>query len=171
MIIYEREVILTDASLFVFLESLPQIPLISQIFSAKLRDLRKIKLSGMDENQISYKIRGAVFNVYNHFGPGLLESVYIAALQTDLQKEGLSVKKEVPVPVFYKDQKLEVGFRLDLLVEDKVIIEVKSVETLAEVHHKQVITYLKLTNKKLAILVNFNVEKIDSGIFRKVNGL
>ena len=125
----------------------------------------------MDENQISFKIRGAIFNVYNHFGPGLLESVYIAALQAELQREGLLVNKEVPVPVYYKEQKLEVGFRLDLLVEEKVIIEVKSVENLAEVHHKQVITYLKLTNRKLAILVNFNVEKIASGIFRKVNGL
>lgn len=125
----------------------------------------------MDENEISYKIRGAIFNVYNHFGPGLLESVYVAALQTELQREGLNVKKEVPVPVYYKEQKLEVGFRLDLLIEDKVIIEVKSVESLAEVHHKQVITYLRLTNRKLAILVNFNVDKIASGIFRKVNGL
>lgn len=125
----------------------------------------------MDENEISYKIRGAIFNVYNHFGPGLLESVYIAALQAELHKEGLTVNKEVPVPVYYKEQKLEVGFRLDLLVEDKVIIEVKSVENLLEVHHKQVITYLKLTGRKLAILVNFNVEKINSGIYRKVNGL
>lgn len=123
------------------------------------------------ENEISYKIRGAIFNVYKHFGPGLLESVYIAALQADLQKEGLQVRKEVPVPVFYKNEKLEVGFRIDLLVNEKVIIEVKSVENLAEVHHKQVITYLKLTDLKLAILVNFNVENINSGIHRKVNNL
>lgn len=125
----------------------------------------------MDENEISYKIRGAIFSVYNHFGPGLLESVYIAALQAELKREGLAVKKEIPVPVYYKEEKLEVGFRIDLLVEEKVIIEVKSVENIAEVHHKQVITYLKLTNLKLAILVNFNVENINSGIFRKVNGL
>jgi len=125
----------------------------------------------MDENEISYKIRGAIFNVYNNLGPGLLESVYVAALQYELRKLGLKVKREVPVPVYYEEEKLEVGFRLDLLIEDKVIIEVKSVENLAEVHHKQTITYLKLTKLKLAILVNFNVENINSGIFRKVNGL
>lgn len=125
----------------------------------------------MTENEISYKIRGAIFNVYKHFGPGLLESVYEAALQADLKKEGLKVRREVPVPVYYAEEKLEVGFRLDLLVEEKVIVEVKSVENLAEVHHKQVITYLKLTNLKLAILVNFNVDNINSGIFRKVNNL
>ena len=125
----------------------------------------------MDENEISYKIRGAIFNVYNNLGPGLLESVYVAALQYEMKKANLKVNREVPVPVYYEDEKLEVGFRLDLLIEDKVIIEVKSVENLAEVHHKQTITYLKLTNLKLAILVNFNVENINSGIFRKVNGL
>ena len=125
----------------------------------------------MTENDISYKIRGAIFNIYNALGPGLLESVYVAALIFELKKEGLKVKKEVPVPVYYEGEKLEVGFRLDLLVENKVIIEVKSVENLAEVHHKQVLTYLKLTKLKLAILVNFNVDNIKSGIYRKVNGL
>jgi len=125
----------------------------------------------MTENDISYKIRGAIFNIFNNLGPGLLESVYVAALKFELQKEGLKVKLEVPLPVYYEGEKLEVGFRLDILVEDKVIIEVKSVENLAEVHHKQVLTYLKLTKLKLAILVNFNVENIKSGIFRKVNGL
>lgn len=125
----------------------------------------------MNENEISYKIRGAIFNVYKHFGPGLLESVYIAALATDLKNEGLRVRKEVPVPVYYKKDRLEVGFRIDLLVEESVIIEVKSVENLAEVHHKQVITYLRLTNLKLAILVNFNVDNINTGIYRKVNNL
>ena len=125
----------------------------------------------MTENDISYKIRGAIFNIYNALGPGLLESVYVAAFLVELKKEGLIVKKEVPVSVYYEGEKLEVGFRLDLLVENKVIIEVKSVENLAEVHHKQVLTYLKLTRLKLAILVNFNVDNIKSGIFRKVNGL
>lgn len=125
----------------------------------------------MTENDISYKIRGAIFKVYNTFGPGLLESVYVAALLFELNKEGLKVQKEVPVPVYYENEKLEIGFRLDLLIENKVIIEVKSVENLAEVHHKQVITYLKLTNLKLAVLVNFNVDNIASGVYRKVNGL
>ena len=125
----------------------------------------------MTENDISYKIRGAVFNIYNALGPGLLESVYVAALLFELKKEGLKVLKEVPMPVYYQNEKLELGFRLDLLIDDKVIIEVKSVENLAEVHHKQVLTYLKLTKLKLAILVNFNVENITDGIYRKVNGL
>ncbi len=123
------------------------------------------------ENEISYKIRGAIYNIFNAFGPGLLESVYVSALAFDLQKEGLDVKLEVPIPVVYNNEKLNVGFRLDLLIENMVIIEVKSVENLAEVHHKQVLTYLKLTKLKLAILVNFNVSEIDGGIFRKVNKL
>jgi len=125
----------------------------------------------MIENEISYKIRGAIFKIYNALGPGLLESVYVATLLLELKKEGLKVLKEVPVPVYYDHEKLEIGFRLDILVEDKVIIEVKSVEHLAEVHHKQVLTYLKLTELKLAILVNFNVDNIKTGIYRKVNGL
>ncbi|EHQ02909.1 GxxExxY protein [Gillisia limnaea] len=125
----------------------------------------------MDENEISYKIRGAIFKVYKTLGPGLLESVYVAALEYELFKEGLEVQKEIPLPVIYEETKLELGFRLDLLIGKKVIIEVKSVENLAEVHHKQVLTYLKLTKLKLAILVNFNVENINNGIYRKVNGL
>ena len=129
------------------------------------------KIDDMKENDISYIIRGVIFKVYNTLGPGLLESVYVAALMYELKKEGLSVSKEVAVPVYYNDEKLEKGFRLDILVEDKVIIEVKSVQNLAEVHHKQVLTYLKLTKLKLAILVNFNVDEIIQGIFRKVNNL
>lgn len=125
----------------------------------------------MTENDISYIIRGAIYNVYNNFGAGLLESVYVAALKYELEKQSLDVKTEVPVPVIYEDVKLELGFRLDILVNNKVIIEVKSVETIAEVHHKQVLTYLKLTNLKLAILVNFNTDDINKSIFRKVNGL
>ncbi|MFD2033322.1 GxxExxY protein [Belliella marina] len=125
----------------------------------------------MLENDISYKIRGAIYDVYNGLGAGLLESVYVAALEWELIKQGLDVKREVPVPVYYKDVKLDLGFRIDLLVENKVIIEVKSVEKLAEVHHKQILTYLKITELKLGVLVNFNVARINDGIFRKVNGL
>ena len=125
----------------------------------------------MNENEISYKIRGAIFNVYNNLRAGLLESVYVAALRYEMKSDGLEVFSEVPVPVYYGDEKLEVGFRLDLLVNHKVLIEVKSVENLAEVHHKQVLTYLKLTKLKLGILVNFNVDNITDGIYRKVNGL
>jgi len=125
----------------------------------------------MTENEISYIIRGAIFKVYNAFGPGLLESVYVAALIFEINKKKLKVLKEVAIPVYYQNEKLEVGFRLDLLVENKVIIEVKSIEILADVHHKQVLTYLKLSNIKLGILVNFNVDDIELGIYRKVNGL
>lgn len=123
------------------------------------------------ENDISYLIRGAIFKVYNELGPGLLESVYETVLMYELEKQGLSVKKQVPLPVLYDGIELEIGFRLDLLVNNKVIIEIKSVESLAKVHHKQLLTYLKLTEIKLGILVNFNVDNITEGIFRKVNGL
>jgi GxxExxY protein len=95
----------------------------------------------------------------------------VAALIHELRKENLFVEKEVAIPVYYDDVKLEVGYRMDILVEKKVIIEVKSVENIAKVHHKQVLTYLKITNLKLAILVNFNVDDINDGIFRKVNNL
>ncbi len=125
----------------------------------------------MHENDVSYKIRGAVYKVYNSLGPGLFESVYKAVLAYELRKEGLDVKTEVPVPLFYDEVKLDIGFKMDLLVEEKVIIEVKSVENLAAVHHKQVLTYLKLTALKLGLLINFNVAEINTGIFRKVNGL
>jgi len=125
----------------------------------------------LEENEISYKIRGCIFAVYNALGPGLLESVYEAALSYELAKTGLNVKAQVPIPALYRDIKLELGFRADMIVEDKVIIEVKSVENIAEVHHKQVITYLKLTGLKLGILVNFNSDNIDNSIYRKVNNL
>lgn len=111
-------------------------------------------------NQLTYKIRGAIFEVYNELGPGLLESVYEAALLHELQKNGLTVKSQVGLPVVYKDIELELGFRLDILVNDTVIIEIKSVETLHDIHKKQLLTYLKLSKKKLGILVNFNAAKL-----------
>lgn len=125
----------------------------------------------MTENDISYKIKGGIFKVYNSLGPGLLESVYEAALHYELIKEGLKIEKQVPVPVIYDEVKLDIGFRLDLIVENKVIIEIKSVEALSPVHHKQLLTYLKLTDKKLGILVNFNTENILKSTVRIVNNL
>ena len=125
----------------------------------------------MKENEISFIIRGAIFKVYNILGPGLLESVYVAALVYELKKFGLLVRSEVPLPVIYEEERLEIGFRIDILVSNLVIIEVKSVERLAEVHHKQVLTYLKISDKKLGILVNFNTHEIAKSVFRKVNGL
>ena len=125
----------------------------------------------MDENDISYKIRGCVFNVYNVLGPGLLESVYQAALSFELNNAGLKIKTQVPIPAMYNEVKLDLGFRADIIVEDKVLIEIKSVENIAEVHHKQVLTYLNLTGIKLGLLINFNTDTIDKSIFRKVNNL
>ena len=123
------------------------------------------------ENELSFIIRGAIFKVFNELGPGLLESVYETVLMYELEKQGLSVKRQVALPIFYDDIELEIGYRLDLLINNEVIIEIKSVETLAKVHHKQVLTYLKISELKLGILVNFNVDDITKGIYRKVNGL
>lgn len=122
----------------------------------------------MTENEISYKIRGAIFKVYNELGPGLLESIYEAALSYQLQKDGLTISTQVPLSVVYDNHTLPIDFRLDILVEDKVIIELKSVEELKKVHHKQLLTYLKISRKKLGILVNFNTDDISSNIIRKV---
>ncbi len=125
----------------------------------------------MTENDITYIIRGCVFDVYNELGPGLLESEYEAALAFELREKGLAIKTQVALPVFYKETQLELGFRIDILVEDKVIIELKSIETILDVHHKQVLTYLKLTGLKLALLINFNTNEISKSIHRKVNNL
>ncbi|NGF56041.1 GxxExxY protein [Parapedobacter sp. SGR-10] len=125
----------------------------------------------MNENEISYEIRGSIFDVYNHLGPGLLESAYEAALGYELSKKGLSYATQVGLPMVYDTLRLQIGYRIDILVEKKVIIEIKSVENLLDVHHKQVITYLKLSGLKLGLLVNFNCDDISKSIFRKVNGL
>ncbi len=125
----------------------------------------------MEENEISFYIRKAIFKTYNTFGPGLLESVHEKVLKIELEKNCLAVQSQIPLNVVYEGQILDIGFRADLLVEDKVIIEIKSVEEISAVHHKQLLTYLKLTNKKLGILVNFNTDYIDKSIYRKVNNL
>jgi len=125
----------------------------------------------MTENEISYLICGAIFKVYNTLGPGLLESVYELALFYELTELNLNVRKQVPLPVIYNDVILDGGYRIDLIVNDKVIIEIKSVEILLPVHHKQILTYVKLSKLKLGILVNFNSDNISNAIFRKVNGL
>ncbi len=125
----------------------------------------------MTENEISYLIRGAIFKVYNTLGAGLFESVYSPILKYELEILGLNVKTEVVIPLIYDNLNFDIGFRLDLLVNDKVIIELKSVEKLNEVHFKQLITYLKLTNLKLGLLINFNTDNIATSIFRKVNNL
>lgn len=123
----------------------------------------------MTENEISYIIRGAIYEVYNTLGPGLLESVYEEALLFELEQAGLNVKRQVDVPINYKGHKLANDLRLDLLVEEKVIIELKSVQELQNVFYKQTLTYLKLTGLKLGILVNFNTDRINDNIKRIVN--
>lgn len=125
----------------------------------------------MTENEISRQIVDAAFKIHTKLGPGLLESVYEAVLAYELKRRGLKVVRQKPVPVVYEEVHLEEGFRADLIVEDKVIIELKSVEIIAPVHKKQVLTYLRLTNLKLGLLINFGDELIKTGITRIVNGL
>ncbi len=125
----------------------------------------------MNENELSYRIIGAAMELHKTLGPGLLESVYETTLAYDLKELGLDVRIQVPKPVVYKEVKQDVGFRIDLLVNDKVIIEVKSVEKLAPVHFSQTLTYLKLSDKKLALLINFNTTLLKDGIHRIVNKL
>lgn len=125
----------------------------------------------MIENEISYIIRGSIFKVHNALGPGLLESAYEAALTYELKQAGLNVVCQLGLPFQYETIKLDIGYRIDILVDDKVIVEVKSVENLTDVHYKQVLTYLKLSNKKLGLLVNFNTSKIEESIKRIVNNL
>ena len=125
----------------------------------------------MTENDLSYMIRGAAFKIHSDLGPGLLESVYEVALSHELKLHGLEVKNQVGIPFIYNEIRFDIGFRLDILVNDLVIIEIKSVETLQAVHHKQLLTYLKLSNKKLGLLINFNIPSLRDGIVRIVNKL
>ncbi len=125
----------------------------------------------MNENEISYEIRRAIYEVYEELEPGLLESSYEFAIKYELERTGLKVKSQVELPLRYKDLILQNAYKLDLLVENKVIIELKSVDAIHKVHHKQLITYLKLSDLKLGILVNFNTDFLKDNIFRKVNGL
>lgn len=126
---------------------------------------------GMTENEISKHVVDAAFKIHIQLGPGLLESVYEAVLTYELRKRGLRVERQKAIPVVYEEVRLDEGFRADLVVEDKVIIELKSVEAIARVHKKQVLTYLRLSNLKLGLLINFGEELIKDGISRVVNGL
>jgi GxxExxY protein len=125
----------------------------------------------LKENDISFDIRGAAFKVHTELGPGLLESVYEAALSYELSKMGYQIKNQVGVPMIYAEMKMDVGFRLDILVNELVIVEVKSIDALADIHHKQLLTYLKLSGKKLGILINFNSASLKDSIVRIVNNL
>jgi GxxExxY protein len=125
----------------------------------------------MTENEISKIIIGAAIEVHKQLGPGLLESSYQAALAYELNQLGLDIQEQVPLPLVYKGVKLEVGYRLDIIVDSKVIIEIKSVQELADIHLAQTLTYLRLTDKKLGLLINFNVLKVVDGVRRVVNNL
>lgn len=125
----------------------------------------------MHENEISEKVIGAAIKVHKNLGPGLLESAYEECLYYELNKTSLRVEKQKTMPLVYEDVKLDCGYRIDLMVENKLVVEIKSVEALNDVHLAQVLTYLKLSNCKLGLLINFNVSKLVSGIRRVVNKL
>lgn len=125
----------------------------------------------MFENDISYAILGCALKVHKTLGPGLLESVYEAALKFELTQSGYSVRSQVGIPVIYENEELGLGFKLDLIVNEAVIIEIKSVEVIAPVHYKQLLTYLRLTDKKLGLLINFNSVMLKDSIKRVANGI
>ena len=123
----------------------------------------------MTVNEITYEIRGAIYDVYKELGPGLLESVYEEALCFELGQRGLKVERQVQVPIMYKGNVLKTELRLDVLVEDKVIVELKSVEEMKKVFAKQLLTYLRLMDKKIGLLVNFNTDNILTSLTRVAN--
>jgi GxxExxY protein len=123
----------------------------------------------MTDDDLTYIIRGCIFNVYNKLGPGLFESVYEAALCYELDTAGLKYTRQQDLPVYYDDIVLDVAFRIDVFVENRIVIEIKSVEEFSKVHYKQIITYLKLLNVSIGILVNFNADSIKENIKRIVN--
>ena len=125
----------------------------------------------MTENELSEKIIGCAIQVHKSLGPGLLENAYLECLLFELNAIGLKVEKQKPLPLVYKDIRLDAGYRLDLLVENKVIVELKSVEAINDIHIAQVITYLKLSGCKLGLLMNFNVLRLVDGLKRIVNNL
>lgn len=123
----------------------------------------------MTHNELTYEIRGAIFDVYNELGPGLLESVYEEALVFELQQRGLKVERQLEVPIRYKGQELKTPLRLDLLIENTIIVELKSVEEMKPVYAKQLLTYLRLLDKRVGLLVNFSANNIREGIIRIAN--
>ena len=125
----------------------------------------------MTENELAKQIVDVAFKIHTAFGPGLLESVYETVMAYELRKRGFRLRRQQGIPVIHETIKMDLCFRADLIVENKVIVEIKSVEAVAPVHKKQVLTYLRLTDKRLGLLINFNVELIKNGITRVVNGL
>ena len=123
----------------------------------------------MEDNEITEKVIGCAIKVHKALGPGLLESAYQACLYYELVKSGLSVEKEKPLPLVYEEVKLDCGYRMDLFIERRIIVEVKSVDALTDIHLAQVLTYLKLNNNRFGLLINFNVLKLKDRIKRIVN--
>jgi GxxExxY protein len=121
-------------------------------------------------NRITEGIIGAAIEVHKYLGPGLLESAYQAALAYELNERGFKIEQQKSLPLLYKDVKLEAGYRLDFLVNDRVIVEIKSIENFAPIHEAQLLSYLRLANCKLGLLINFNVKLLKLGIKRIVNG-
>ena len=120
----------------------------------------------MIENKITEKIIGCAIEVHKQLGPGLLESAYEECLYYELKNMGLKVKKQLALPLVYKEIKLDAGYRIDLLVENRVIVEIKSVDAIADIHKAQLMTYMKLANLKIGLLMNFNVTRLKDGIVR-----
>ena len=125
----------------------------------------------MTENELSKIVVNCAYKVHKSLGPGLLESAYEECLFYELNKIGLKIEKQKALPLIYEEVRLEIGYRIDLIIENKLIVEIKSVETLNDVHFAQLLTYLKLTDCKLGLLINFNVALIKSGIKRIANNL
>jgi len=123
----------------------------------------------MEINDLTYLIRGAAFRIHTGLGPGLYESVYQKALQIELESLGIKVKTEVPIDVQWNNENLGLGFKIDLLIEDKIILELKSVNEITKVHHKQLTTYLSLAEKEYGLLINFNEAHLKNGIYRQIN--
>ena len=125
----------------------------------------------MTENEVAKHIVDVAFKIHTRFGPGLLESVYETIMSYELKKRGLQVNRQQPIPVVYESIRMNIGFRADLIVENRVVVEIKSIDAIAPVHKKLLLTYLRLTDKKLGLLINFYVDLIKDGITRVVNGL
>ncbi|HNM65922.1 MAG TPA: GxxExxY protein [Chitinophagales bacterium] len=143
---------------------------LKNILNHKVHKANTQSTQRMTENDLAYKIIGLAVEVHNALGPGLLESAYQECLYYKINKEGLEVQKEKAIPLIYEAVKLDCGYRIDLLVENKLVIEIKSVETLNDIHLAQTLTYLKLGNYKLGLLMNFNTLLLKSGIKRIING-
>ena len=140
-----------------------------------MRTLRLCVILGFDlevtENEVATQVVDAAYRIHTTLGPGLLESAYEIVLAYELEKRGLRTIRQQEIPIVYEGARLEVGFRADLVVEDKVIVEIKSVETIAPVHQKQLLTHLRLADKRLGLLINFSVGLIKDGVTRIANGL